>query len=104
ERLANRLDIHGIVDSFTLSEDYNIVEARVPARFAGKKIEEVGFRKNYNIVVLASVKQREERSLLGVKRMVTEVKEVATYDTFLEENDILVLYGNIDDIKRFMRG
>ncbi len=103
ERLANSLNMQGVVNSFVLSEAYNIVEARVPAHCANKTIEEVGFRRNYNIVILAIKKVREERNLLGVVRKVSEVEEVASTSTVLQVGDILVLYGNVDDIQSFLK-
>src|SRR5688572_10662212 len=40
ERLAKKLELKGVIDSFDLSEDYNIVEAVAPARYVGRTIAE----------------------------------------------------------------
>src|SRR5690606_13931515 len=52
ERVAKRLQLHGVVDSFHLSEEHNIIEARVPKRYWGNTIEECGFRARYNVNIV----------------------------------------------------
>ena len=76
ERFAKKLNIKGVIDSFDLSGGYNIVEAEVPTRYAGKTLEEVKFRKNYNVVVLTTLKVSEEKNIMGVNRKVTKVQGV----------------------------
>ncbi len=103
ERLATSLTMQGVINSFVLSEAHNIVEARVPVRCHGKSIEEIGFRRNYNVVILAIKKTRTEKNVLGATRKVSEVEEVASTSTIVNEGDILVLYGHVDDIKKFLK-
>jgi trk system potassium uptake protein TrkA len=65
ERFAKKLQIEGVVDSFELSEHYSIIEARVPARYVGRTIEEINFRGRYNLNVLTIIKMREKTNLIG---------------------------------------
>lgn len=103
ERLAKRLNIKGIIDSFEVAEKYNIVEAKVPSRFVGMSLEEAGFLREYNILVLTTIQERMETSVLGTKKKSKKTRGVANSKTVLKENDIVVLYGNIDDIKRLLQ-
>jgi len=103
ERWAKKLNIRGVVDSFELTGEYNIIEAKVPRHFVGKTLEEIGVRRNYNVIVLTTIKMSEEKNIIGIVRKVSKVQEVASGKTVLDANDILVLYGRINDIKNFLK-
>lgn len=102
DRWSKKLNFSGVVDSFELTGEYSIVEVTVPEKYVGKTILEVGFRKNYNLVVLTTIKIIEERNLIGIARKVTKVQGVASSKTTLEAEDILVIYGHIRDIERLL--
>jgi trk system potassium uptake protein TrkA len=102
ERWAKKLTLTGMVDSFELNKNYSIVEVIVPEVLIGKTIEEIGFRKEYNILVLTIVKNVEKQSIIGKTRVVADVQGIPGPDTMLEKNDILVVYGSNKDIKFFM--
>lgn len=102
-RFAKMLNVQGIINSFELGGEYNIVEANVPARYTGKTLEEAAIGRNYNVVVLTTIKILEQKNLLGVSRKVRQVQEVASSHTKLEAGDRLVLYGNIQDIQRLLK-
>ncbi len=102
ERWAKKLTLRGMVDSFELNENYSIVEVVVPEIFIGKTIEEVGFRKEYNILVLTIVKNVEKQSIIGKTRVVADVQDIPGPDTILKKDDILVIYGANKNIKYFV--
>lgn len=104
-RWARKLTTAGIVDSYELTEQYGIIKAKVPARFAGKTIFEIGFNKIYNVIVLAIMKDTREKNILGILRKESKLKieGIATADTVLNEGDIMVLYGHNDDIKKLLK-
>jgi len=103
DRWAKKLILSGVVDSFELTGEFSIVEAAIPKRFVGKTVLEVGFRKNYDVVLLTTIRVAEEKNLIGVKRKVNKVQGVASSMTLLNEGDILVMYGNIKDIERLLK-
>lgn len=102
ERLAKRLDMKGIVDSFNLTDRYNIIEAKVPDRCVGQTIGEVNFRHKYNVVILTIIRSIEQKNILGMVHRVSEVVGVAAPEMRFEKDDILVLFGNIKDIQRLL--
>jgi len=87
ERWAKKLCFRGVVDSFELSGQYSIVEVKVPKKYAGKTLQEVGFRRTHNLVVLTTIKREGKTNMLGAVRDVDEVQGVASPKTVLEEND-----------------
>ncbi len=102
-RWAKKLTINGIIDSFELSGQYNIVEAKIPKRYIGKSLEEIGMLRNYGIVVLTTISVNEEKNLIGKVKKVTKVNGVATSQTILNEGEIMVIYGNINDIQHLLK-
>lgn len=103
ERWAKKLCLNNVVDSFELSDDFSILEVNVPAEYVGQTLREVGFRRNFNLLVLTTIKKEEVKSILGKSRMESNVQGVATPDLMLTEADILVLYGSNKDLQVFLK-
>lgn len=103
ERWAKKLCLKGVVDSFELNDDYSIVEVNVPLKLHGKTIRESNIREEYNLLVLTTIANTEERTVVGKTRNVTKVKGVANPNSLLSKDDIIVVYGSNKDIKRFLK-
>ncbi|QRX62624.1 TrkA family potassium uptake protein [Dysgonomonadaceae bacterium zrk40] len=103
ERWTKKLSLSNVVDSFELNDNYSIIEAKVPVDFIGKTIMEVGFRKDFNILVLTILREVEVKSLLGKTRTVTQVLGVAAANDLLESDDVLVLFGSKKDLQLFLK-
>ncbi|MFZ4862741.1 potassium channel family protein [Sphingobacterium sp. Mn56C] len=101
ERLAMRLDNIDIVDSFKVSDRYSIIETRVPAKYVGKTLREADLTNQYKVIVLTTVRfadQYKKGRLIQNK----EASGIAKSDTLLNENDLLVLFGELSDIKKLI--
>ncbi len=103
ERWAKKLCLSNVVDSFELNDNYSIIEAKVPNDYIGKTIRQVGFRKEFDLLVLTIIKKVEVKSVLGKTKMETQIQGVASADSILEPNDILVLYGSNKDLQVFLK-
>lgn len=101
ERLAMRLDNIDIVDSFKVSDKYSIIETVVPNKYIGMTLKEANLTNKYKIIVLTTLKTMEHSKRGNVKQW-KEASGIAHSDTLLEEKDILVLFGEISDIKRLI--
>ncbi len=102
ERLAKKLEMRGVIDSFDLAEDYNIIEATVPKRYIGKTIAESDFRAKYQVNVLTILRKVESKNIFGNKHYKTSVIGVVSGDTVFDPEDILVVFGKIQDIDRLL--
>ena len=100
ERLAMRLDLEEVIDSFKITEKYSIVEAGVPKRFIGKTIEKADFINSYNVLVLSLIKKHTAEGTLNVAK---EASGIATAQTVMQEDDILVLYGELLNIRNLIK-
>jgi trk system potassium uptake protein TrkA len=94
ERLAMRLDNIDIVDSFKVSERYSIIETKVPRKYVGMTLQEANLTNKYKVIVLTTVKVAENSF--------KEASGIAKSDTLLNENDLLVLFGELSDIKKLI--
>lgn len=103
ERWAKKLSLKGMVDSFELSMNFSIAEISIPDKLVGKTIEEVGFRNNYNLVCVTIIKKIADKNLFGKVKRINQIQGVVTTDTVLEAADILVIYGDNEDIKKFIK-
>ena len=103
ERWAKKLSLINVVDSFELNDDYSIIEAKTPVDYVGKTVREVSFRKKYNILVLTVIKKVEVKSALGKTKTESQIQGVASADTILEPDNILVIYGSNKDLASFLK-
>jgi len=102
ERWAKKLNLKGLIDSFEINEDYSIVEVNVPDWCVGKNLGEIGFRRNFNLLVMTTLKITEELTQLGSKRKIVTVQGVASSATVLKKGDIMVIYGHNSDLKKLL--
>lgn len=102
ERMAKKLSIKNVVDSFELSEEFSIIEANIPAEYIGKSIREIGFRQKFNLLVLTTIKKEEVKSVIGKSQTQERIKGIVTPDLILKENEILVLFGKNGDLEKFL--
>lgn len=102
-RWAKKLSLKGVVDSFELNEEYSIVEVMVPEALHGVTIKESQIREKYNLLVLTTIGKAEEKSTLGATRRVPRVKGVASPESLLNQDDLMVVYGSNRDIQKFLK-
>ncbi|AGA77831.1 potassium channel family protein [Echinicola vietnamensis] len=102
ERLAKKLEMKGVIDSFDISDGYNIVELNAPNEFIGKTIGETDVRNRFNVNILTIIKVRNRPNLFGDMQERQKVLGVVSGSTVIEEGDILVLFGDIKDIQKVL--
>lgn len=103
DRWALKLSNSNFVNQYEITKEYNIVELVVPQKMIGRTIMNINFNKIYNVIVLTKLKQVTEPNKLGVNHTIIKAGEIVTANTRIEENDILVVYGHREDIKRMLK-
>ena len=101
DRLARRLIIKGVIDSFYLSDRFNIVEIKVPDKYVGKTLHDIDVRHNHRVLVLTIIRYKKLKNALGGEAVKRSVLGVVDIQTVLEEDDILVMFGDMKHIARF---
>lgn len=102
ERWAKKLNLQGVVDSFELTGHYSVVEIIVPKNYEGKRLKEIDLIKKYKIMVLTTLKIIDVTNALGATKQINQAQGVADSETVLNKGDVMVLYGNISDIKELI--
>jgi trk system potassium uptake protein TrkA len=102
QRLATRLELKGVLDSLEISDDYNIVEVKLPKRYIGLTIVESNIRDEFSLNILSTIKMKEKSNLLGIKSLKKEVEGVIKPDYIFAQEDILLIFGTVKDIRRFL--
>ncbi len=87
-RLANRLVSSRVMDYITLNNDVTITELRLTSKIAGQTVLQASIRKKFRLNIIALEQNR---------KTITEI----TPDLVLQENDIAVVVGNKEHIKKF---
>ncbi|MEX2231270.1 MAG: TrkA family potassium uptake protein [Cyclobacteriaceae bacterium] len=103
ERMAYKLDLKGVTDSFMIRSDkFKLIEIELPKRYVDKKIKEIDFLGRYHIQPVTIVRETQNRNILGTVRTTRVVQGVLTPDTVLQQGDKLLLFGDVGDLERFM--
>ena len=102
ERLAKRLELKGVIDSLEISDDYNIVEVKVPKRYVGMTVSDAKIRSEFSLNILTTIKEKEKTNLLCIKLPQREVAGVISADYVFENDDILLIFGKIKNIQEFL--
>ena len=102
ERLAYKLDLKGVTDSFKISDKFKLIEILLPKRYEAKTIKDIDFLGKYRIQPVTVVREMQSRNILGTVRTTRVVQGVLTPDTVLHEGDKLLLFGDVQDLERFV--
>lgn len=103
ERWSKKLNFLGVVDSFDLNKYFSVVETEIPQEFDGKTLDELNLKKEYNVMILTTIRISSSKNELGGKKKVSDVQEIASGNTVLHQGDLMVLYGNTRDIKKMIK-
>lgn len=104
ERLALRLDIPGVLDSFQISPEYRLLEVETPRRYAGSTIEELKLADRYRLVLVSIMKNVSRKSIFGSNKNELKVVGIVPPATVLETGDVLLLFGSPADLEVFISG
>ena len=104
ERLALKLDLPGVIDSFQINPNYRLLEVAVPERYVGKKIEELDIPDRYKFVLVTIIKMVSKKHLFGDNRNEMQVIGIIPAGTILRSGDILLLFGAPKDLETFIEG
>ena len=104
ERLALKLDLPGVIDSFQISLNYRLLEVAVPDRYVGRSIADLDLGSRYKLLLVTIIKNVPQKSIFGNDRNEMKVMGLVPPDTVLKSRDILVLFGAPVDLETFIEG
>ncbi len=91
-KMAERLMIPGLIESFEITKEYGIFEVEVPNFLIGKSLTEVELRQKYDLNLVTVKRKAISKGIFSSKEeyIVTGVPEPTL---IFADNDILVLFG-----------
>lgn len=101
--LAERLTNPNILSYLQLPDNYKIAEIQAPKRLIGITIGEINFRDNHKlnlITIRRDFNELVEFSKMGKKQHTLGVPD---NNTIIQEDDVLVLFGQERDIDNFLK-
>lgn len=104
ERLALKLDLPGVVDSFQINSDYRLLEVAVPGRYVGNSIIELDLAQRYQLVLVSILKRVSKKNIFGNDNSELKVMGIVPPETILQEGDVLLLFGAPRDLENFIEG
>jgi trk system potassium uptake protein TrkA len=102
ERLALKLDLPGVIESFQINTDYRLLEVNVPLRYIEKSIEELDLAKKYRLVLVTIIKKIIKKHVFGDNKSDMQVVGIVPPNTVLKSGDILLLFGSPRDLETFI--
>lgn len=95
--LAQKLTLPGVENLFNISETLKIIDLKVPHQFINESVSPQNFKESTRLELVAL--KRNEKIIYATSRL----SETQDYeDIVFLENDIMVLAGEIKDIRRFL--
>jgi trk system potassium uptake protein TrkA len=104
ERLALKLDLPGVIESFQINPNYRLLEVGVPRRYVGRSIEELDLAKKYCLILVTILKKIQNQNIFGHNKDELEVLGIVAPERKLMVDDILLLFGAPSDLENFIEG
>jgi trk system potassium uptake protein len=101
--LARSLKTPDLVNSLELGGGYEIAQIIAPSSVVGKTLQQVGLRDQYELNLITIGKSRCTSSSASNQLPIQKVLGVPTPDRGFESDDILVIFGKAQNIRRMMR-
>lgn len=95
--MAQMLPLKGVQNMFSVTDSFKIVDLEMPESLIGKKNSVVNFRKETHLKIVAL---KRGHRLIYSSAQSGEVDDKTEIE--FKENDVLVLAGEIKDIRKFM--
>ncbi len=99
--VAERLINPSIISFLQLPDDYEIVELKAPKNVLGRTLDEIGLRDKYKLTVI-TIKREFDEEKNGEVCKEAHVLGVPSSSTYIQENDTLMIFGQIKDIEKFI--
>jgi trk system potassium uptake protein TrkA len=101
-RIAQRIARPAIIDLIQISEDgYSLSEITAPKRFNGKTLAQTNLRQEYGLNVLGIKRRTKRFNADGTEDVVEYVNHNPAPTDVIQDRDILICIGTIEDIENF---
>ena len=102
ERLALKLDLPGVIDSFQINVNYRLLEVAVPDRYVGRSVVDLNLAERYRLVLVTIIKNVKQKNIFGNDKNELQVMGIVPTETVVKSGDILLLFGAPKDLETFI--
>ncbi len=85
---------------YKITDTHHIYKMHTPKALNGQKIGNIGFEENFGVHLTGIERPEEKKNLLGLTRKEFTVVTPLTNDIILQPDDILILFGPLDTLKK----
>ncbi len=104
DRLTKQINFKSTLENYQLDNNFTISEVKAKKEFYGKTLKELDSIDKYHLTLVTIIREVERKNLLGKKTRAKETIGRTSPETKIQENDILVVYGNNKDIEKYCMG
>jgi trk system potassium uptake protein TrkA len=104
ERLALKLDLPGVIDSFQISTDFRLLEVAIPERYVGRAVNKLDLANRYRLVLVSILKKVKKKTIFSSEKSELQVMGIVPPETVLQKDDVLLLFGAPLDLEAFIGG
>lgn len=97
-----KLAMKGVHDAHYLAGPYYVIQIEVPQGMVDQSLESLHIQEKYKVLVITTLSIRETQNPVGSPRIDYTINKIAGPQTVLREDEIMVVYGNIKDIRRLI--
>jgi trk system potassium uptake protein TrkA len=102
ERLAYKLDLKEVTESYRINDKFQIVEVVVPDRYIDHRISEIDLTGKYAIQLITLTRNIDQKNILGTTNKVKQVVGILTPETLLRRGDRMLIFGEVGKIEDFI--
>lgn len=102
DRLAFKLDLPGVINSYRFIDDYRMLEVQVPKKYIDKTIESIRLTERYRLVLVTVVREAIGKNIFGSESHARRVMSPVDPGLTLQADDSLLLFGTAQDLKSFV--
>ena len=102
ERMAYKLDLKGTIDSYKISDNYQLLEVEVPQRYIGTKVSDVNFVGEHQVQLITVIRPEEEKNIFGAVHVVRKVMGIISSDIELTKGDSMIIFGEVKKLEDFI--
>jgi trk system potassium uptake protein TrkA len=88
---------------FNVSDGYDLFKITVPSFLVGQTIKSARFEDNFNLRIVGVERLQEKKNILGITQKQYAVVTPLSEDLELIQDDILLLFGDIDTMRKFVK-
>jgi trk system potassium uptake protein TrkA len=100
--LARSLRTPDVLNSLSVGRGYEIAEVNIPKNLIGKNLLEADLRGKYELNVVTILKRKVASSCSSVTPQIEHVYGIPEPGRVFEENDILVVFGREQNVRKLL--